>query len=69
MSWILYCPSDHSKIERVYGQNAGIDAALQRLKEMLRQRSDVTFTDTAELSDSERAETYLSKAVVSATYP
>ena len=34
MSWILYCHSDRSKIERVYGQNAGIDAALQHLEEM-----------------------------------
>jgi hypothetical protein len=68
MSWIFYCHSDRSKIERAWGQNAGIDAALAKLEEMRRQRPDIKFFDTAETSDPERTKEYLNKAAVIASY-
>jgi hypothetical protein len=68
MSWILYCHSDHSKIERVYSQNAGIDVALQRLEELRRRRPEIKYVDTAEMSDPERTKLYLSEAAVTASY-
>jgi hypothetical protein len=68
MSWTIYRHSDPSNIERVFGQNAGIDAALRQLEEMKRQGHDIKFIDTAEMNDAERTGKYLSEAAVCASY-